>query len=456
MSESTSTLLLKRNREIAEVREELVKLESKLDGAQAKNHTLLEETSVLNTTVAQQSARAAVFESQLADLFEQRRETETEFAKQQAAHIAVVARLSGEVAAHKESLEYDEADSEAKRKSMESLDLDLSELREQLELEDHTLTQLRNGLQEQGLIGDSPHLDATMRAVDDEIEAMRARHRGEQDDAASAKQEHAALEAEITTERCLRDEVSDALRKAVLEQARDPAHFTATKAMLEARGGDPAAALDRFHQAGGAIETSSDALDRTTQLTSELQASEDQCKALQHSLDTTLDHDKQAQVKLNSQLDEARNELQYSLRAVANAHSSEVNKLESEVQAERQCVADEEVAQRMCADQVVQLKELRSKVLDEQSSAFVRTSAGAGRCAALVEELLRVQGEVESTGKRCSTLRERLSEAEQQGRDAKANGVMRARKVRGMIETLWEDLRHTRVGAEGGFSTGVY
>jgi len=456
MSESTSALLLKRNREIHEVREELLRVESQLDGAQAKNHALLEETSVLNTTVAQQSARAAVFESQLADLFEERRETETEFAKQQAAHMAVVARLHGEVAAHKESLEYDEADAEAKRKSMESLDIDLAAMREQLELEDNTLMQLRNSLQEQGRIGDSPHLAAAMRAVEDEVEAMRAQHRGEHDDAASAKHQLAALEAEITAERSLRDEVSDALRKAVLEQARDPVHFQATKAALEVRGGDPAAALEKFYQAGGAMETSSAALDRAAQLKSELQASEDQCKALQDSLDTTLDHDKQAQVKLNSQLDGARNELQQSLRAVADAHSSEVNKLESEVQAERHCVADEEVAQRMCADQVVQLKELRSKVLDEQSSAFVRTSAGAGRCAALVEELLRVQGEVESTGRRCSALRERLSESEQQSREAKANGVMRVRKLRGMIETLWEDLRRTRVAAEGGLTTGVY
>jgi len=456
MSESTTTLLLKRNREIAEVREELLKLESQLDGAQAKNHTLLEETSVLNTTVAQQSARAAVYESQLAELFEQRRDTETELAKQQAAHMADVARLSGEVAAHKESLECDEADAEAKRKGMESLDLELVALRDQLELEDKTLAELRNSLQEQGLISDSPQLAAAMRAVEDEIEAMRARHHGEQNDAASAKQELAALEVEISNERSLRDEVSDALRRAVLEQARDPAHFQATKAALEARGGDPAATLNRFYQAGSAIETSSAVLDRNAQLRNELQASEDQCKALQHSLDTALDQDKQAQAKLNSQLDGARNELQQSLQEVADAHSSEVNKLESEVQAERQCVADEEVAQRMCADQVVQLKELRSKVLDEQSSAFVRTSAGAGRCAALVEELLRVQGEVQSTSRRCSNLQERLSEAEQQGRDAKANGVMRARRIRGMIETLWEGLRHTRASAEGAFPTGIY
>merc|ERR1712008_36983 len=218
-------------------------------------------------------------------------------------------------------------------------------------------------------MGDSPHLAAAMRAVEDEIEAMRAQHHGKQSDAASAKQQFAALEAEITTERSLRDEVSGALRKAVLEQARDPAHFQATKAALEARGGDPAAALDRFYQAGSASEASSAALDRAAQLKSELQASEDQCKALQHSLDTTLDQDKQGQVKLNSQLDGARNELQQSLRDVADAHSSEVNKLESEVQAERQWVADEEVAQRMCAHQVVQLRNLRSKVLDEQSSA---------------------------------------------------------------------------------------
>mmetsp|Transcript_105200 Transcript_105200/g.209126 ORF Transcript_105200/g.209126 Transcript_105200/m.209126 type:complete len:457 (+) Transcript_105200:86-1456(+) len=456
MSESTSTLLLKRNREIAEVREELVRLESQLDGAQAKNHTLLEETSVLNTAVAQQSARAAVYESQLADLFEQRREKETELAKQQAAHMGDVARLSGEVAAHKESLECDEADAEAKRKSMESLDLELVALQEQLELEDNALTQLRKSLQEQGLTGDSPHLAASMRAVEDEIEAMRARHHGEQSDAASAKQQLADLEAEISNERSLRDEVSDALRKAVLEQARDPAHFQATRAALEARGGDAAASLNKFYQSGNVFDTSSGVLDRTAQLRNELQASEDQCKALQHSLDTTLNQDKQTQVELNSQLDGARNELQKSLRDVADAHSVEVNKLESEVQAERQCVADEEVAQRMCADQVVQLKELRSKVLDEQSSAFVRTSAGAGRCAALVEELLRVQGEVQSTGRRCSNLQERLSEAEQQGRDARANGVMRARKIRGMIEALWEGLRHTRAGAESGLSTGIY
>merc|ERR1712008_477595 len=86
-----------------------------------------------------------------------------------------------------------------------------------------------------------------------------------------------------------------------------------------------------------------------------------------------------------------------------------------------------EVAQRMCADQVVQLRNLRSKVLDEQSSAFVRTSAGAGRCAALVEELLRVQGEVESIGNRCSTMQGRLSEAEQQGREWEKRAIAAAR-----------------------------
>merc|ERR1711933_628979 len=102
--------------------------------------------------------------------FEQRKDTETEMAKQQAAHMAVVAGLQCEVAAHKESLEYDEADAEAKRKSMDSLDLDLAAAKEQLELDDNTLAQLRNSLQEQGMMGDSPHLAAAMRAVEDEIE----------------------------------------------------------------------------------------------------------------------------------------------------------------------------------------------------------------------------------------------------------------------------------------------
>jgi len=144
--------------------------------------------------------------------------------------------------------------------------------------------------------------------------------------------------------------------------------------------------------------------------------------------------------------------LQQSLKQAADAHNSGVLKLEQEIQAERLRAANEEVSQNMVMDHIAQLKAAQTRAHDERGCAIVRTQAEAGRCAALVEELQRVQGEVRSAEGRLVAIQERIAQAEQRARDAQNDGARRVLHVRSKIETLWQGLRAARASTPGTFA----
>eukprot|EP00913_Durusdinium_trenchii_P034624 g32393.t1 len=87
------SLLLKANREIAEVREELAKLDVRVDEIQAKNANYLEEISLQDSEVTRLCARAALSEQKLAEAFQQKRDGQQLREEKQAAREAELSKL---------------------------------------------------------------------------------------------------------------------------------------------------------------------------------------------------------------------------------------------------------------------------------------------------------------------------------------------------------------------------
>jgi len=448
-TERVSIGLIQRNREIAEVREAMLQTDKRLDEAQTRNHILLEETSVLDSTIYEHSGRAASAESQLAALFAQRREKEEELSKQRAVQEAQKTALQGKIADRTEKLHRSEANAASRKDSITALDGEIARLQALLEAENTTIASVRAARQEP-FLGRRPTLDAweaeTLRFVEDELEAVHRRQEEHRAEAASARHCFDNLEAELAAERGRRDDVSASLRGAAVEQAEGTKRLRTAEASVASRGGDAKAVLAKLRGTDSAVPSSSSSAvaERVALLRSELQTSEEQSKSLQASLDAQRSQDAQAAEKLGEQLDGARSELQQSLKQAADAHNSEVAKFEQQIQAERQRAVDEEVTQRICMDQITQLKAARDRAQNERGCAIVRTQAEAGRCAALVEELQRVQGELRSAEGRLVAIQERVAQAEQRARDVKSDGARRVAFVRGKIEVLWQGLRSAR------------
>jgi len=442
-------MLVRRNREIAEVREELLKMEQCLNTSQQRNASLLEETSVLDSTISQHSGRAAISEHQWAEVLGEAKDREEELSRHRAAHAARVAALQDELRASRELFDESEAEASAKRAGVAGLDADAGRLRGLLQEEDEKLLQLRRGHVEPAAQAAASAAAVAARSMKDQLEAICRRQEAESDEAAAARHRAGALQAELEAERRRRDEVGGSLRQEVVDQAEDPARLQRLEAAVAARGSDVQALLHGPQGGAPAASGGAGAPDRAAELRSELQASEGQCRAFRESLERTREDGAQAATQLQAQLEGARMELQRSLKEAADAHNSEVARLEGEIQAERQRASDEEVAQRLCADQLTQLGEAQARALDEQSTALRRALAEKGRRAALADELKRVHGEARATEQRAASLREHADGLERKRQEAQAEGQRRAAKVRAMIESLWQGLREARAATPG-------
>merc|ERR1712217_979520 len=146
--------------------------------------------------------------------------------------------------------------------------------------------------------------------------------------------------------------------------------------------------------------------ERVSELKHELQASEDHCASLRLAVDHERKKDDQASERLRSELDDARNDLQRSLKEAADAHGSEVSRYEDEVARERQRGLDEAYAEHLCAEHILQLKDTRSRMQEEHSTAMKQSQVGVGRSAMLSDEVRRVREEVWTAQQRLAAARE--------------------------------------------------
>jgi len=244
--------MVKRNREIAEVREQLLKADQQLDVVQARNHSLLEESSELDSELARNYyARGAVCEQQLAELFELSEHRVSEIAAQQARRDAATSGLRAEAAEQRARLATAETGAENERCRAEGLEAEMRRLRARLEAEEGGLAELRKRREEQGRAAadQSGAILNASRQFDDELQAMQARQAAQSDEFSAAKLRFQTVEAQLAEERRRREDLNHALRKAVSEQVGDPGQLMALEAAVEAQGGSPAAVLARVRAA---------------------------------------------------------------------------------------------------------------------------------------------------------------------------------------------------------------
>lgn len=435
-----SSSLVKRNREIAEVREGLVKADQVLGVVRARNSKILEEISALDSDVSEHCARAAISEQHLAELFYVARDRSCEAAQQQVAHVAAVAALRAEAAQNSERLRPFEVQAEAEWRRAEGLEAEIERLNARLGAEEAALSLLKRTHADHLSVGSSAVLSAT-RDSDHQLQAISAQIATHVSEAVGAKRRCEELESELSSERQHREDIGLSLRKAIAEQTGDVAKLQALESAVVAQGGDPQATIGRA-AVGGAIGNIPSEVE---ELRRQLQVSEDQRENLRLSLARSREHDRQMAARLQAQLDAARTELQRSLQQASEAHTSQVGQLEQEIQTERQRGVDEALAEQMCTERVLQLKEKRDRIRGERASTVGQIHAGDSRATVLEEELRRVRGEVKNAELRSATFQERGERADRRRREVQAEGEMRSTKIRGMIEELWKGLATARV-----------
>lgn len=445
MSDPVPTGLLNQSREIAQIRDELVRIDKELTASKAKNATLLEETSVFDSEVTRQCSRAAVSEQRLANLEEEARRRSDEKAKHKAAQAALVETLKRDVGLRREALGRAEAATAQHRDRFGGLEAELERLRGLLDAESDKISSMQIVTKERRDRAPS-FAEEAERTLESELEAIAARRDFYLSEAANIRQQAVALEAEFVEQRQRRDELGRCLRQAVSEHGGDAARLRSLEAAVAERGGDVGGVLAAAHGLGG---DTAGRPSRCDELRSELRASEEQHESMQASLERVREKDAQAATRLQSDLDAAREGLQRSLREAAHAHGAEVAKLEAEVQAERDRGSEEVLAEQLCAESMEQLREQRARVLDQTTSLHLDVQTNAGTYGHLCKELERLMSEVQASEDLYLVSHGRSSAAEQRKSDALIEGERGSAKVRTQIEDIWRGLRAVRPADEG-------
>lgn len=439
-------LLVKRNREIAEVRDESVRTEAELETLQIQNKDLLETSSNLDSEVSRQAARALVAEAQTAELEAVLRGREEELSTQQDAHKAAASVLHRQVAAWESEIRQAENEGYSEEQRAESLIVELGRLRQELDVENGSIDELRQSRQEFSRVssefaGVVPGLEAELLALDRRAASARS-------ESSASKSRIETIQAELSAEQVRRDELGRSLRKAHAEQASVPTRLQTLEGQLAARGGDPAAiiaALRAVSDGDVAVPPSTgdeaEAAAKAEKLRTELNAVEETCQELRTSLDRKRGQKLQAADKLQGELDRTRGDLQKTLQLAVSASNSEIQHLENEVAMSETHSMNEALAERTCSQKVTRLREERSEMITQQDLALTKSQNDAGRCGQVTEECRQARAKAEDAEQQIAVFRARVTEDEAEKRKVQAEGDARAVKVRGMIEDLWRGIR---------------
>ncbi|CAK0797702.1 unnamed protein product, partial [Prorocentrum cordatum] len=145
--------LLTRNREIAQIREELKVCGLEVTSEQAKNHALLEESSQLDSEIFGHDKRAGAAEARLAEVHYGNERWEAELARQQQAHAAIMLRLNSELATQRATEERAEAEAAAERERCSEASGEVERLRGRLASETAALARVQSDREQRSFEG---------------------------------------------------------------------------------------------------------------------------------------------------------------------------------------------------------------------------------------------------------------------------------------------------------------
>lgn len=436
------SLLLKANREIAEVRDTLTKGGTRLEDLQVENANLLEESSVLDSEATRQCGHTALAEQRLAELFYKQQDGKLELEEQQASRKRLVGDLRAEIDERQQALRDAQAVARTKDERRQSLLNELSNVQHQLKEEDASLAVCKSQIGTCTLANPSfsAAFLASENAIAGELEAKTKLAASHQAEAAVSRQRTTNLREELSAEQTQREVLGNQLERVRSALVQRAAKLASLEADVEARGGD---AKHVLHKSAGIVTSGEQTTpDRCASLRAELLNSEQQCKSVEQSLKEVSDRNAQDASRLQSVLEGARNDLQKSMRAAADAHNQQVANLESEVQAERQRANLEAIGEDTNRERVKRLQDNLSRLRNQELKGPVPPRAG--QHGDLQEGIRQAKLRVLEAEKQRQVLRETLLRAEQQHRDAKATGERQAMQVRSMIEDLWQSLAQAR------------
>eukprot|EP00930_Biecheleria_cincta_P076315 TRINITY_DN63515_c0_g1_i1.p1 TRINITY_DN63515_c0_g1~~TRINITY_DN63515_c0_g1_i1.p1 ORF type:complete len:447 (-),score=126.70 TRINITY_DN63515_c0_g1_i1:139-1479(-) len=436
------SLLLKANREIAEVRDTLTKGGTRLEDLQLENANLLEVSSVLDSEATRQSGHTALAEQQLAELFYKQQDGKLELEEQQASRTRLLGDLRTEINERQQALRDAQAVARKEDERRHKLLDELSNLQNQLKEEDAYLATCKSQIRTCTLA--SPSFSAAFlaseKAIAGELEANTKLAASHQAEAAASRQRTTSLTAELAAEQTQREALGNQLERVRSALAQSKAKLAGLEADVEARGGDAKHVLSK--SAGMAARGEKSAPDRSASLQAELLNSEQQCRSVEQSLKEVNDRNAKDVSRLQSALEDARNDLQRSMREAADAHNQQVANLESEVQAERQRANLEAIGEDTNRERVKRLQDNLSRLRNQELEG--PQPPRGGQHGDLQEEIRLAKLRMLEAEKQRQVLRETLLRAEQQHRDAKASGEQQAMQVRSMIEHLWHSIAQAR------------
>jgi hypothetical protein len=468
--DNTTGQLVKRNREIAEVRDQMDKSQKQLATGQARNKVLLEEASELDSEIYRQCDRCAKSEERCALLEDEARLRDEEQAQQHAKHEAADANAENKVERIDSELKDAEAKANEEQRLAELAAVELAGFRASLEVEEEALEKARQAREEFNRPRESagPAAAAAM-AAEAQRKALQSQCDAQKAEEATLRQRAKELEAERSKQKESRIELVRRLQEADAKGSDHAGRLQELEAAVAAKGGDASAIVAEVHAEARAAATAlgGDAPRPSIQRrdsqqlevfkkASDLQKVQEKRKSLELNAGTLREQGDQDAQNLQAALDDARSQLQRTLREAANSNALEVSKLESEVQKERQTSALEAVTEQHCIERI---DELKRATRDTQSRSELATEsrrqqqlAEAARCTTLSSELVSVRAEMGAAEGRLTASTRRAAEAEVRRAKAEAEGHRRVAKVRGMIEKLWSEIRSQAELSEAGMS----
>lgn len=456
--DSTTGQLVKRNREIAEVRDQLDKMNKRLSAGQARNKVLLEESSELDSEVFRQCDRCAISEQSTAELFDESVVRNEEQCEQEAKHTEALSNVRDKAEVKEAELRLGEAEATEEQRLADLAAAELAGLRATLDLEEADLAEARRGREEytrpRGSPG--PSQSATM-AAEAEREVIDAQCDFEKATENCSRQRVTELEAEVSAESRRREELRRKLQQADAQPGGSSERLRDLEAAVAANGGNAAAILAEVRAQSDSESVAAErrpsklvgddvvrVRSNSIVLKEEVTKVQERRRSLQLDSDTLQEKADQDSDALQLALDGARTQLQRSLREAASRNSLEVSKLEAEVQRERQSAALEALAEEHAAERIVELKRARSEALSRSERAAESRKqsqlAEAARCSTLTKELSSVRTEMGAAEGRLAASSRRAAEADARRIKVEAEGRQRVAKVRGMIEKLWSEI----------------
>ncbi|CAJ1440684.1 unnamed protein product [Effrenium voratum] len=375
------SLLLRANRQIAEVRDELARVDVQVDNIQAKNAGFLEEISLLDTEVTRLCARTALSEQQLAESFEKKSHARQEREEKKAEQEASIAQLREQLRERQQALE--------------------------------TAEQSAKAWQSNTAVGLAATSKSDLRAAESKESSQRSL-------VEASRTRSSKLEEEICEERRRQQELHRSLRRAIEDRESSVENENSLKAAIRAKGADP----------DGPGSTEGSKLEAEEMRRTEL-ACVEKCSKIRSSLAELDKKTAQDTSALQRSLDDAREEVQRSLAQAAEVQRAEVSSLEHKVQAERQRASIEAVSESTCHGR---LERLRSTL------ARMHTQPKAQSSKRLSDELRRTKQEVVNAELQLQDRQGEVQRLDRQKQEAQAQGLREAQQVKAKIQEIWRSV----------------